>query len=142
MSYLGINHHRLGPPPNWRDYKKGLFGLRFDKQAYIRDVELYMRLTHLWHFHIDITDYDLQGEVIGEDALSIERILKNALKMIETHARRWDSVRTPDEIATKNEDIELRWQNALDKDGIGRTCMEVVDLESGTVTKKERFYEK
>jgi len=115
-SYLGIDHHRLGPPPNWRDYRKGLFGLRFDRERYIHDVEMYIQKTHAWHFHIDITDYDELNAEIGESAVALERQLKGALKVVERFARRWDSVKTPEESDAYFKAREERWHRVLGLD--------------------------
>jgi len=117
-SYLGIDHHRLGPPPNWRDYRKGLFGLRFDRERYIHDVEMYIQKTHAWHFHIDITDYDNLTNEIGEDACDVERMLNNVLKIIGKHARRWDSVEDPEESFTRLADREDRYENVCLERGL------------------------
>lgn len=110
-TYLGIDHHRLGPPPDWRNYRKGWLGLRFDWKSYVRDVELYIRLTHIHHFHMDITDYDNLSTDVGESACSIERTLKNVLEQVQRFARRYDSVAPPDALTKREE----RWQQILEE---------------------------
>lgn len=120
MTYLGINHHRIGSPPNWRDYKAPFwkFWQGFDLDSYVRDVEDYIQRFHIWGFHVDITDYDRLSEEAGERALVIERLLRQTANLIGEQARSWDSVTPPDQVLERTRDQERRYAIGLMQRGL------------------------
>ena len=119
-TYLGLDHHRIGPPPNWRDYKAPLwkFWRGFDLDSYIRDVEDYIQRYHAWSFHVDITEYDRKNEEVGERALLIERLLRQTSQIVGDQARAWDMPTPPEKVAERKRDQERRYAIALMQRGL------------------------
>jgi len=120
-SYLDINHHKLGPPPDWRNYRTKYFGLVMDVASYIKDVESYIKQTHAYHFHVDIAEHDDLCEEIGEDAIRAESHLQAAMKILKKHARRWDSV----DKVERDERQELRderWAECEREETLNKLC--------------------
>jgi hypothetical protein len=104
--YLGINHHAIGPPPNWRDFisKKGKVKIA----KYIAAVEDWILEDHEWDVK-RITELDEERQNTGEMCEQLEQKLATLIKFMEgvkrTTTKRADEWRlTRDEYNKKYEE--------------------------------------
>lgn len=105
--YLGINDHKIGPPPNWRDSrfwtKRILRKKKFNRMRYILEVEDYIIKAHERHWS-DICKYDEATAECGEQSIFIEKQLLPVFKIVSEWADRYRL--TPNEYDSKYGEVD------------------------------------
>ena len=103
-SYLGINHHAIGPPPNWQDYisKKG----KLKSGKYIKAVEAWIAADHLWDIK-RLREIDEEWQNTGELCEQLEQQMQTLIKFMEGTCKK--TTKRADEWRLTHEDYARKY---------------------------------